>query len=330
MDKDSGGRVDLKKEVKANQEKIAALETETREAIYDLGRHLANLGLDGGYAEIGDLIQKAQNLMATLRDTVQELEYTRKLQEDYKAFRKDLDGTRIEVKRLSSLAERQIGQLGEQAYDAFQAPDCPAGYRSRFETLFKGEEMPSIPDADDEANGNSGLLGRLKSLRHLLDPRSMERRHASRRMNQYTGLGWKLLKADFEDHAVGDLRRFFETVKQNLMNLLEQERHLRARREGLAAFDREIKKEWGYKNLEAMALDLDHQRARLQERVDALHSRIGGIFNDHRLHNYVDDSFVRACRQRIKRFHVRINQLKFRQKDLVIELKDQDDPATSS
>jgi len=330
VDKDPGDKEKLKKEVKANQERIAALETETREALYDLGRHLANLGLDGGYAEIGDLIQKAQNLMATLRDTKQELDYTRKLQEDYKAFKKDIDGTRVEVKRLSSLAERQIGQLGEQAYEVFQDPNCPAGYRSRFEMLLKGEEMPSDLEADDELNGNGGLLGRLKSLRHLLDPRSMERHHASRRMNRFAGLGWKLLKADFEDHAEGDLRRFFETVKQNLMSLLEQERHLRDRRAGLAAFDREMKKEWGYKNLEAMARDLDQQRAGLQERVDAIHSRIGSIFNDHRLHNYVDDSFVRACRQRIKRFHVRINQLKFRQKDLVLELKNPDDTATSS
>jgi hypothetical protein len=85
---------------------------------------------------------------------------------------------------------------------------------------------------------------------------------------------------------------------------------------------------WGYENIAAMVEDLERQREQMRESIDGFYLEIGTIFNTHRLHDYVQDSFVKSCRRRIKRLHVRTNELRLRQRDLLRALKhDQADVA---
>jgi len=317
----AGDKEPLKRELKTNREKVARLEKDTQEALYDLGRHLANLRLDGGYAELRDLIEKTDNLRASLKETEQELAYASKLGKEYKSFRKELVDTRREAKRLFKTVEKQVTEIGKRSHEAYPHMKNPGRFRSYFEDASPEDGGGAPGSSESEDDPRNGILGRLRSLRRVLDPRAEERREAEWRKNRYPRVGWQLLKTDFDKSVDGKLRGLFETVRKNLVSLLELERHQKNREEGLTAFDREMKEEWGYPDINAMQKDLERQRAEMTENMDRLYLNIGDIFNKHRLHNYVEDSFVTACRARIKRYHVRINELKLRQKDILLELK---------
>lgn len=326
MNELTGDKEPLKRELKANLEKVARLEQDTQEALYDLGRHLANLRIDGGYAELRDLIEKTDNLRESLKETEQEIAYANKLSQEYRAFRKELNDTRREAKTLFRTVEKQVREIGKRSHEAYPRLENPERFRAYFEDVSGDDRGGAVGSSDAEDDPRNGILGRLRSLRRVLDPRGEERRQAESRKNRYPRIGWQLLKTDFDKSVDGELRGLFETVRKNLVSLLELERHQKHREEGLEAFDREMKKEWGYPDLDAMRKDLDRQRLEMQQSLDQLYSNIGDIFNTHRLHNYVDDSFVAACRTRIKRFHVRMNELKLRQKDIMLELKDESVP----
>ena len=329
----------LKQEIKVNRDKVARLGVDIQDALYDLGRHLANLRIDGGFAEIGDLIERADNLRASLKEIDREIADAGQLADDYRLFRQDLDQTRRDIKVMSARVERQISTLGEGAFEVHQKGKVPARYAAFFtEVLGKDGSGVESPDPGTGAGNEAqeGFLGRLRSLRKRLDLRGGgDRRTNDPRKSRYPRLGWRLLKTDFfEDRKTdGALRELFHEVRKNLVQVMELERHQKHRVEGLAAFDREMKGEWGFPDIESMRRELERQRSEMLSSVDALYGNIGTLFNDHRLHNYVDDSFVAASRRRVKRFHVRVNQLKLRQKEILLALKNEnpvdDTPSTT-
>jgi hypothetical protein len=299
--------------------KIARLDADTERALHELGRHLANLRIDGGFAEITDLIEKAGTMRSALRDLEAELDHTQRLAEDYRVFRRELQETRRQSRALYARLEREIGEIGRRSLEYYRRLEDPGRFRACFEEVLNAPGAAEAPES--EAKG--GWPARLQSLRRALEGRAAQRRRKDERESVFPRLGWRLLKTDFDQHVDGPLRALYESVRKNVVDLLELERHQKHREEGIEAFDREMREEWGHPDLESMRRDLERQRQEMQTGLDALYLHIGEMFNKHRLHNYVDDSFVAACRQRIKRFHVRTNAWKLKKKEILIALRGQ-------
>lgn len=307
---------ELRKELRQNRQRVSAIERDEAAVIYDLGRHVSNLSLDAGYDELAGIIRKSATLRQNLVELEDELTWLGKVASEHVVMKGDLDATTREAKALFETLETTIVELGAHASRLHEAEDSADDLREFLAELIEHDDEWRPAAVDDVPDARAGIRKRLRSLKERFEPKVDPTR------GLYPRIGWRLLRGALDDRLSDpELRQEITAAKKGIARLLELERHQRFREESLAEFDTEMKDTWGYASIDGMIVDYENQRDEMRERLDALYVEIGAVFNTHRLHDYVEDSFVSACRRRIKRFHVRGNELRLRQRDIVRALK---------
>lgn len=313
----------LRDELAANRDKQAEIERSLTAAVEALGRHLVNLEIDAGFADLTPRIRRGRTIRSNLDDVEEDIRWLDQVEREYAEHRADLVRTEREAQRLVDRLEDEINALGEHGLERIDDEGAPAPLRERLRGFLEEASLPVVSAKDEDDEPSSDAASDTPS-----DARTDLQSRAGdiARAGPSTRLGWRLLRAnsDLSWCTDPDLRGRIGDLKATVVRLLELERHQRFRTEGLRVFDEELQDIWGFETIEDMREDLLNQRDEMREHIVAIDAEIGEMFNTHRLHDRVDDSFVKASRGRIKRYHVRINELKLRRRAILLELRNAD------
>ncbi len=299
----------------AGRAKQAEIEGNLAAIIASLGCHVVNLELDAGFADLVPRIRRGRTLRSNLDDVEEDIRWLDAVEHEYAEHREDLARTEREAQRLVDRLGDDIDGLGTHGLERIDDEGAPTPLRERLRGFLEEATLPTV-DAEEDSSDDAPKPDARDTLR--------SRAGDVARAGPATRLGWRLLRANSDLSWCTDpeLRARIGDLKATVVRLLELERHQRFRAEGLRVFDEELEDIWGFETIEDMREDLLNQRDEMREHIAAIDAEIGELFNTHRLHDRVEDSFVRASRRRIKRYHVRINELKLERRTLLLELRE--------